>query len=107
LRGEGDPLLDIVPEDALREALEDEPKRRGRRRGRRLRPPTRGELARVVAEAVALYYGHPDGFPDFVYELLESRGFSPRRVTVKRIWATYEELVRRGVVGDRLGVVEG
>jgi len=103
LRGD---YADFLPEDVLREVEEAERglKPRGRRRHR---PYPRGsDLAAVVVEAVATFYGHPDEFPDYVLELLESRGFDTRFVTVKRIWRTYETLVRKGVMGDRLGVME-
>lgn len=100
----GDPLLETLPEDVLREVLEAEPRRAPGRR-RRKRYPTSRELAEVVVRAVALFYGHPDEFPDFVYKLLREDGFDTEYVTIKRIWRTYEALVRRGVVGDRLGVL--
>jgi hypothetical protein len=99
-----DPLLDVVPEDALREVLEAEERRPKRRR--RLPYPRGRDLAEAVVEAARLYAGHPDGFPDFVLEVLEAKGFYTGHVTVKRIWRMYESLVRRGVIGDLLGVVD-
>ena len=98
--------LDYIDEDLVREVLEYEEKH-VRRRGRpRKKPyPTGRDIARAVVTAVATFYGHPDDFPSFVLELLESEGFDVRHVTVKRIWRMYEELVRRRVIGDRLGVV--
>jgi hypothetical protein len=99
---------DEVDEEVLREILEYEKryavvKKRSYRR--RSYPPTGKQLAEAVARAAVLFYGHPDDFPDFVFELLESEGFDTSRVTVKRVWRTYEELVRRKIIGDRLGVV--
>ena len=104
-----DVIADTIPEDALGDVLEFEKGlRESRARARRRRRlPTRRALAEAVAEAASLFYGHPDEFPDLVYRLLEEKGYDTGKITVKRIWSTYEELVRRRVIGDRLGVVAG
>ncbi len=99
-----DPLLSVLPEDALRDVLEVEDENRRRRRSRRPYP-TRRDIAEAVAEAARIFYGHPDEFPDLVYKLLEERGFYTGLVTVKRIWGIYEELVKKNVIADYLGVM--
>ncbi|NPA04771.1 MAG: hypothetical protein GXO09_01570 [Crenarchaeota archaeon] len=103
-----DPLLE-APDDVIEEVLEEERRagllQHGRRRGRRLPYPHGSDIARAVREAAAMYIGHPDGFPDLVYELLKARGFYTGFVTVKRIWRTYERLVKKGVMRDVLGVI--
>ncbi len=96
----------VVPEDVLEEVLEAE--ERGVSGGRvgRERFPSSRDIVEAVIEAVGRAAGvHPDDFPDLVYSVLRERGFSTRFVTVKRIWRVYENLVRRGVVRDVLGVV--
>lgn len=98
--------LDYVPEDVLKEVLEAEREILPRRR-RRMKPyPSSRDLVEAVVEAVRSFSGHPDGFPEYVLRILEEKGFETRHVTIKRIWRTYEALVRRGVIGDRLGVLE-
>ncbi len=103
---EGDPLL-YAPEDVVREVVEEE--RRlgllGRKRRRRLPYPHNSDIADAVVEALRGYIGHPADFPDAVYHVLKSRGFYTGFVTVKRIWRTYERLVKKGVIRDVLGVV--
>lgn len=102
---QADPL-DYVEEDLVRDVIEYEEKHIRRRARRRKKPyPTGRDLARAVVEAASTFYGHPDDFPPYVLDILESEGFDVRHVTVKRIWRMYEELVRRRVIGDRLGVV--
>ena len=49
---------------------------------------------------------HPNDFPSLVLKILEDRGYDVRHVTVKRIWRTYEMLVRKGVISDVLHVVK-
>ncbi len=100
----GDPLLDYVPDDVLREVLEQE--ERPRKRRRRLPYPSGRDIAEAVEEASRIFSGHPDEFPEFVLEVLRDKGFYVGHVTIKRIWRTYESLVRRGVMGDRLGVMD-
>jgi len=98
-----------IPEDVLEDlreiAEEIEAEARGRRRGKRKLPSTR-DIAQAVAEAAMMARGlPPEEFPNVVLQLLEEQGFDTRYVTVKRIWRTYESLVRRGVIPDTLGVV--
>ena len=102
--GQLDPV-DYVDEDLVREVIEYEEKYKRRSVWKKKPYPTRRDLARAVVEAASMFYGHPDDFPRFVLDILESKGFDVRHVTVKRIWGVYEELVRRRVIGDRLGVV--
>jgi len=96
---------EYLPEDVLEEVLDAEREERERRRRRRLPYPTSRDIVEAVVEATRLFTGHPDEFPDFVLELLRRRGFYVGFVTVKRIWRVYEDLVRRGVISDVLGVV--
>ncbi len=98
-----------IPEDVLEDlreiAEEIAAEARGRRRGKRKLPSTR-DIAEAVAEAALRARGvPPEEFPNIVLEILEEQGFDTRYVTVKRIWRTYESLVRRGVIPDTLGVV--
>ncbi len=98
-----------IPEDVLEDLMEvaREIEREASRapRGRRRLPSSR-DLAEVVAEAALAARGvPPEEFPSIVLSLLEERGFDVRFVNVKRIWRTYESLVRRGVIPDTLGVV--
>lgn len=94
---------DYIPEDVLREVREAEKK--PRRRGKRRSYPTSRDIAGAVVEAARRGPRDPHGFPDLVLRILEERGFDTSHVTVKRIWRTYEALVRRGVISDVLGVV--
>ncbi len=96
--------LDYIPEDVLREVLEEEEKlAKGRKK--RVYPSSR-DIVEAVIEATKMARGiHPDEFPDLVLRILEDKGFDTRHVTIKRIWSTYENLVRRGVVRDVLHVV--
>ncbi|WP_052296968.1 hypothetical protein [Pyrolobus fumarii] len=98
--------LDEVPEDVLREVLEEE-KRIYRNRSYKKKPyPTSRDVMEAVREALRVSTRiHPDEFPDVVLHILESKGFEVRHVTVKRIWRAYETLVRKGVIRDELGVM--
>ncbi len=103
--------FDEIPEDVLEELREAEKELeeelRGSRRKRRRYPSTR-DVAEAVREAAAMASGiDPGEFPNLVREILESKGFYTGLVTDKRIWRTYETLVRRGVIRDTLGVVLG
>ncbi len=100
--------LDYVPEDGLREVLEEEERLYRRlRRGYRKKPyPSNRDIAEAIREVISRrMVEHPDDFPDAVIEVLEERGFETRHVTVKRIWRMYEVMVRKGVISDVLGVV--
>ncbi|HIQ23478.1 MAG TPA: hypothetical protein EYH50_00300 [Pyrodictium delaneyi] len=97
--------LDYIPEDVLEEVLEAEKTIYPRQR-RRMKPyPSSRDVAEAVVEAARSFVGHPEDFPGYVLEILAEKGFDVRHVTVKRIWRTYENLVRKGVIGDRLGVL--
>jgi hypothetical protein len=97
-----------IPEDViedLREAVEAEKGVREGRRARRKYPSAR-DIAEAVREAALQARGlSPQDFPDLVIEILESKGFYTGLVNEKRIWRTYETLVRKGVIPDTLGVV--
>ena len=96
---------DILPSDVLEEVIQAETEIKQQKKQKRKPYPTSRELASVIMYAVAAFEGHPNDFPDYVYRLLEQKGYSTRFVTVKRIWAMYEKLVRKKVISDRLGVV--
>ena len=97
--------LDYIPEDILEEVLEEE--RRLLKKKKSPYPSSR-DIVEAVIEAAKMARGiHPHEFPDIVLKILEDQGFDIRHVTVKRIWNTYENLVRRGVIRDVLGVVGG
>ena len=101
-----DDPLGYIDEELVREVLEyEEMHVKGRGRPKKKPYPRGRDIVHAVVAAAATFYGHPDDFPPFVLELLRSEGFDVRHVTVKRIWKVYEELVRRRVIGDRLGVV--
>ncbi|ALL01137.1 hypothetical protein Pyrde_1089 [Pyrodictium delaneyi] len=99
--------LDYVPEDVLEEVLEAEKTIYPRQRAKMKPYPSARDVVEAVVEAVRSFSGHPDEFPDYVLEILHERGFDVRHVTMKRIWRTYENLVRKGVISDRLGVLYG
>jgi len=99
--------LDYVPEDVLEEILEVERTTYPGHRARMKPYPSARDVVEAVVEAVRSFSGHPDEFPDYVLEILHERGFDIRHVTVRRIWRTYENLVRKGVISDRLGVLYG
>jgi len=102
-KNRGDELLDTVPPDVLREVVEQEEKPPKKRR--KLPYPTGKDIEVAVVEAIRIFYGHPDEFPDVVIEVLRRKGFYTGHVTVHRIWRTYESLVRRRVISDYLNVV--
>ncbi|MEB3816634.1 MAG: hypothetical protein LRS46_01645 [Desulfurococcales archaeon] len=99
-----------IPKDVIEELKEAEREiekelQRGMR-GRKRNYPTARDLAEAVREAALRASGiSPDEFPSIVLEILESKGFYTGLITEKRIWRTYETLVRRGVMPDTLGVV--
>ena len=97
-------IADYVPEDILREVISAERELKQKRKKYKPYPSSR-DVVEAVIEAVRMFSGHPDEYPDYVLEILEARGFDVRHVTVKRIWRTYEILVRKGVIGDSLGVL--
>ncbi len=76
--------------------------------GFKLRYPSSGEVAEAIREVLAKYpLLKPDELVDRVREVLEEDGRYAGLVTAKRVWRLYEEMVRRGVIYDVLGVVEG
>jgi hypothetical protein len=93
-----------VPEDLLREIMEAT--REAKRRKEKARYPSSRDIVEAVIEAAHMGRSmHPNDFPELVISILESKGFDTRHVTEKRIWRTYENLVRRGVISDLLGVL--
>jgi len=96
--------LDYVPDDVLEEVLQEEEKLRPKHKKKYPYPSSR-DIVNAVIEAVRSFSGHPDEFPDYVIVLLRDKGFDTRHVTIKRIWRTYELLVRKGIISDRLGVL--
>ncbi len=103
--GEEIDYSEIVPEDVLEEIKEYEEKTSGGRKTKKKYPSSR-DIVEAVKEAALKARGlHPDEFPDLVYQILEEQGFDTRHVTVKRIWRTYEKLVRTGAIPDTLHVV--
>ncbi len=97
-------LLDI-PEDVLEEVLEEEERPSGGKG--KSRYPSARDIVEAVKTVALTYRADPEGFPETVIKYLEEQGFDPRHVTVKRIWRTYEKLVRTGQMRDTLGVVWG
>jgi len=96
--------LDWVPEEALREVLEEIEKERRVRKVNKRRP-TRKDLMKVIVEALSAGPS-PQEFVDVVYEILEQKGFETKFTNVKRIWRTYEEMVKKGFIQDYLDVVK-
>ncbi len=100
---------DEIPEDVIeeiREAEEEVGRESGRVRRKRRYPSAR-DIAEAVREVALMARGvDPSEFPQMVLEHLESQGFYTGLVNERRIWRTYETLVRRGVIPDTLGVVE-
>lgn len=47
----------------------------------------------------------PSEFCDEVVKVLEKKGFNCNFLNTKRIWRIYEEMVRKGLIYDVLGVV--
>ena len=93
-----------IPEDLLKEIQEAE--RKDNHRKSKARYPSSRDIVNAVIEAAHMGRSmHPNDFPELVITLLQSRGFDTRHVTEKRIWRTYENLVRRGVISDSLGVL--
>lgn len=100
------PGINNIPEDVLREVEEAEKSLKRKRRGRRGTRPARSDIMRAVAEVASGPLIRPEDFPDLVRERLEREGFDTSHLSDKRVWATYEEMVRRGKLRDYLDVVE-
>ena len=98
-----------IPEDVIEdlEEIAAEIAADTRRAGRKkVKLPSSRDLAEVVAEAALQARGiPPEEFPSIVVRLLEEKGFYTKYVNEKRIWRVYENLVRRRVIPDTLGVV--
>ncbi len=92
-----------IPEDVLREIEKEE--RKERKREKVLLPTSRDIVNAVIAASKRAKAIHPDEFPWLVIQILKSKGFNTKYVTVKRIWRTYESLVRKGIISDTLHVV--
>ncbi len=87
---------EIVSEDVLDEI--EKYKAKPNRWKTRKKYSSSRDIVEAVKEAALHARGiHPDEYPDLVYQILEKQGFDIRYVTVKRIWRTYEKLVRTGV----------
>jgi hypothetical protein len=108
---DGSPSTNEIPEDVIEELKEAQKEIEAEiksftRRKKHFRYPTSRDIAEAVREAaLSLSFIDPDEFPDLVREILKSKGYYTGLVTDKRIWRTYENLVRRGVIPDVLGVV--
>jgi len=98
------PGIDKIPEEVLKE-IEEADKRQKRTRPRRGRRPARSDIMRAVAEVASGPLIRPEEFPDLVRERLEQQGFNTSHLSDKRVWATYEEMVRRGKLRDYLRVL--
>jgi len=104
-------LMDEIPEDVVEELRRAQEEieaeiRSFTKRKCHAKYPTSRDLAEVVREAALGSPSiDPSEFPDLVRGLLRSRGYYAGLVTDKRVWRTYENLVRRGVIPDVMGVV--
>lgn len=95
--------FDYIPEDVLEEVLKEE---RKIKRKKKLPYPSSHDIVDAVIEATKMARAiHPHEFPELVIKILRDKGFDTRHVTVKRIWSSYESLVKRGVIQDLLGVI--
>jgi len=72
---------------------------------RKKKYPSRKDLMNAIKKALGKVILHPHDFPQAVYEVLMEEGFDCSYLTIKRIWKTYEEMVRRGEIYDILDVV--
>ncbi len=97
--------INNIPEDVLKEVEEAEGRRKRRKKRRRGGRPARSDIMRAVAEVASVPFIRPEDFPDMVRERLEQEGFDTTRLSDKRVWATYEEMVRRGKLRDYLRVI--
>ncbi len=101
--------IDDLPEDViedLEEIATEIQKETTRKTSKKYKLPSSRDLAETVIEAALQARGiDPNEFPDLVIQLLEEKGYYTKYVTPKRIWRTYETLVRKRVIPDTLGVV--
>lgn len=69
--------------------------------------PRNDDVRRAIVRVLSQeYMMHPAEFPEKVFKELIDSGFFVRHLTVKRIWRIYEEMVKKGVIDDILGVVK-
>ncbi len=95
---------EYIPEDVLEEIVTEEKKRT---RKVKVKYPSSKDVVEAVIEATKMAKTiHPNDFPSLVLKILENQGYDVKHVTVKRIWRTYEMLVRKGVISDVLHVVK-
>ena len=95
---------EYIPEDVLKEIVAEEKKhvKKGK-----VKYPSSKDVVEAVIEATKMARTiHPNDFPSLALKILEDRGYNVKHVTVKRIWRTYEMLVRKGVISDVLHVVK-
>ncbi|MCE4615115.1 MAG: hypothetical protein F7B60_06280 [Desulfurococcales archaeon] len=92
-----------VPEDLIEEVVEEEEKPRQEHRRRQY--PSQKDIMEAVKTIALTYNVDPILFPEEVLRYLEEKGFNVKHVNFKRIWRTYEKLVRNGQMRDVLGVV--
>jgi len=72
----------------------------------KLKYPSNREIAETIREVLSDPLLRPEVFVDRVKESLRQRGLQPSLVTPRRVWRLYEEMVKRKVILDVLGVVE-
>ncbi|MEB3859579.1 MAG: hypothetical protein LRS43_00045 [Desulfurococcales archaeon] len=105
----GSGLFEGVPRDVIEDLEAGSP--RGREKRRRSQPgrrPTRKELDLLVVKAINYHLPeHPSRFVQVVRELLREEGYDENTVTDKRIWESYERVVRKKWARDHLGVTRG
>ena len=71
----------------------------------RRRYPSNKKVCEAIREALSNPLVTPLDLPDKVREKLREKGLEPRLVTARRVWRIYEEMVRRRVIHDVLGVL--
>jgi len=69
--------------------------------------PKNSDIAKAILQLFSLNpLVKPEDFVDSVKSVLEMNGFYVKLVTPKRIWRTYENMVRKGQIYDYLLVVK-
>ena len=95
---------EYIPEGVLEEIMAEEKKRIKKEK---VKYPSSKDVVEAIIEATKMAKTiHPNDFPSLVLKILEDRGYDVRHITVKRIWRTYEMLVRKGIISDVLHVVK-
>ena len=100
--------MDDIPEELLEEIeeIEEELGLKPVRQRRQKRYPSNKDVAEAIIEVASTYgFAGPQDFPTAVRGNLEVKGFYTGLVNDKRIWRTYETLVRNGRMRDYLGVL--